>query len=323
MRTPKYLSPTSVHLFMDSPEDFYIRYLSEVIVPRDPQTQPMSIGSAFDAYCKSYLHEKLFGKGRTKGSRFELDTIFTEQVAKHNRDWAWEHGKFVFEEYKKAGCLADLMLELNQAVGEPRFELSIEDTVETEVGDVPLLGKPDVFFINSEGARVVYDWKVNGYCAARNTSPMKGYIKLKTKTDDTYYNSMHKKCVLKMVKGILINDAMCLEDGNKGWADQLCIYSWLLGEPVGSEEVIFGIDQVVGPMNKLRFATHRLQIRPDYHYNLLVLIESIWSAITNNHIFQDLNVDESRARCELLEEMLEKKTTLSEEEQKTFASLCE
>lgn len=298
MRTPKYLSPTSVSLFYDDAEEFYRRYISEIKWPRFPQTQPMSIGSSFDAYVKSYLHRQLFGKGHT--ARFELDAIFTEQVEEHNRDWAWEHGRRVFEQYKMAGCLADLMLELNQAVGKPRFEFSIQDTIETDIGGIPLLGKPDIFFINSFGARVVYDWKVNGYCANRITSPMKGYVKLRSPSKNSAIKQ-HPRCVATTFKGILINAAMFLEECNRSWADQLTIYSWLLGEPIGSEQVIFGIDQIVGPEDQLRFASHRLRIRPEHHYHLLDLIKTVWDSIVKNHIFRELSVDDSRARCELID----------------------
>lgn len=321
MRQPKYLSPTSVHKFLDDTEEFFLRYLSDIEIPRMPQTQPMSIGSAFDAYCKSYLHERLFGVAATQGSQFELDAIFEEQVEPHNRDWARQEGEHVFEEYKKAGCLADLMLELNQAVGKPLFEFSIQDEISTDVGDIPLLGKPDVFFVNSQGARVIYDWKVNGYCSSRLTSPMKGYIKLRNTANKQI--KTHKDCVLINTKGIMINAAMFLEDGNKAWADQLTIYSWLLGEPIGSEQVIFGIDQITGPANGLRFATHRLRVRPDFQYQLLEVIKMIWNAILTNHIFMDLGVDESRARGELLESMHKNVSVLNEDEKATFDSLVE
>lgn len=255
----------------------------------------MAAGSAFDAYVKSYLHTSLFGKGYDV--RYELGTIFEEQVESHNRDWAWLHGELIFEEYKTSGCLADLMLELSHAVGKPRFEFTVKD----DIGGVTLLGKPDVFFINNQAARVIYDWKVNGYCSPRTKSPMKGYVKLRTKLDNTYYPSIHKDCHLHVFKGVAINLAMCLEDGDKSWADQLSIYSWLLGEEIGSEEIIFGIDQVCGPADKMRFATHRLRISPDYQFNLFELVKQIWSIIESGWIFRDMTEEQSEARCELLE----------------------
>lgn len=297
MRTPEFLSPTSIKKYTEDKEDFYFRYLSEVKIPRPPQTQPMAVGSAFDAYVKSYLHTSLFGSGYDL--RYELGTIFEEQVESHNRDWAWEHGKLIFDKYKAAGCLADLMLELNQAVGKPRFEFTVQDTID---GDIPLLGKPDIFFINSEGARVIYDWKVNGYCSERLKSPMKGFVKLRSNIDGTWYPETHKNCHLLVFKGIAINIAMRLEDGNKDWADQLAIYAWLLGEEIGSEEIVFGIDQVCGPADRLRFATHRLRISPDYQYNLFELIKQVWTEIDSEWIFRDMDKDQSINRCALLEE---------------------
>lgn len=320
MRMPKYLSPTSISLYFEDTEDFYLRYLSEVRIPRLPQTKPMSIGSAFDAYVKSYLYRQLFGKGND--SRFELKTIFEEQVEEHNRDWAWEHGRRVFEQYKSAGCLADLMLELNQAIGKPRFEFSIQSTIETDIGDVPLLGKPDIFFINSLGARVVYDWKVNGYCAQRTTSPMKGYVKLRTSNGNRYTIKQHPRAVLTNFKGIMINAAMFLEEGNQSWANQLAVYSWLLGEPIGSEQVIFGIDQIVGPEDQLRFASHRLRIRPEHHYHLVDRIKIIWDSIIKGHIFREMTIDDSKARCELLEATA-KNDNMDDDEAKLFSSMTE
>ena len=296
----EYLSPTSINQFQKDEEEFFFRYLCSVKLPREPQTQPMAAGSAFDAYVKSYLYSSLFGKGHDL--RFELGTIFEDQVAEHNHDWALEAGRHIFEEYKAAGCLADLMLELNQAVGKPRFEFTVQDTVSSNIGDITLLGKPDVFFINSQGARVIYDWKVNGYCSPRVKSPMKGYVRLRSKVDGTWYPSIHKKVRLEIFKGIAINTAMHLEDGNKDWADQLSIYSWLLGEPIGSEEIIFGIDQICGPIGGLRFATHRLKITPEYQFNLFELIKDIWDRIQTGRVFKDLSLEENTARCELLEQ---------------------
>lgn len=298
MRIPEYLSPTSISLWQKDEELFYQRYLSEHKLPREPQTQPMSIGSAFDAFCKSYLHENLFGKGAD--ARYSKEAIFEEQVQEHNRDWAWENGEYVFGEYKRAGCLADLMLELATSVNAPRFEFTIKDTVTTSIGEIPLLGKPDIFFINDKGARVILDWKVNGYCAKSLKSPMKGYVKLREYGKEP---KMHKDCCPMVVNGVLINVAMNLEDGDKSWADQLAIYSWLLGEPFGSTSMITGIDQICGPKDRLRFANHRLRIGADYQFELLALIQQLWEIINSKHIFRMMLPEESVARCELLDQV--------------------
>ena len=282
----KYLSPTSIRLFSDDPELFYLRYIAKNRQPREPQTLPMSIGSAFDAFVKSYLYGVCVGKG---DGQFELRTLFEEQVEECNWDWAWENGKSLFEEYKRVGCLGDLMIELKQAVGEPRFEV----TVNSEVEGVPLLGKPDVFFINKTGTRVVYDWKVNGYCGKALKSPMPGYVKLRDKGGV----KAHKDCHLLLYKGVMINAATWLTGP---WADQLTIYSWLLGEEVGSEGVVFGVDQICGGP-RLRFATHRLRVQPEYQYRLLELVKHVWACVEENWIFRDLSQEDSVARGLLLE----------------------
>ncbi len=197
------------------------------------------------------------------------------------------------------------MLELNQAVGEPRFEFTVQDTITSDVGDIPLLGKPDVFFINSQGARVIYDWKVNGYCSPRLKSPMKGYVKLRSNVGGTWYPEQHKNCHLLIFKGIAINIAMRLEDGSTDWADQLAIYAWLMGEEIGSEEIVFGIDQVCGPKDRLRFASHRLRISPDYQFNLFELIKQIWTEVESGWIFRNMSAEQSKSRCEILERRAE------------------
>jgi hypothetical protein len=295
MRIPAYLSPTSVKLFYEDIELFYQRYLSDNKLERDPQTQPMAIGSAFDAYVKSYLHERLYGKGADE--RYVLRTLFEEQVSEAHWDWAWENGKYVFDLYKDTGCLADLMIELGQAVGPPRFEFSIEGEIE----GVPLLGKPDVFFISKSGARVIYDWKVNGYCGKSLTSPMKGYIKLREPGCSV---KIHKDAMVINRNGIDINVNMFLEEGNEGWADQLSIYGWLLGEQIGSEELVVGIDQITGPASRLRFATHRLRVSPEYQYALVDSITRAWDIIISGHIFREMSEEESLRRCSILDQVV-------------------
>jgi hypothetical protein len=287
MRIPKYLSPTSINLWSRSVEDFYTRYLADTRTPRDSQTQPMAIGASFDAYIKSHLYELLIGKNL----KYELRTLFENQVEKHNWDWAWENGKKVFDDYKEAGQIDRLLKEIDGHIGEVRFEFDLQDNIQ----GVPLLGKPDLFFIHRSSTRVILDWKINGFCASRTTSPAKGYTLLQPG------NKIHKKCVLETVNGIEINTFFKLEDVNSQWADQLSIYAFLLGEEIGSEGFIVGLDQIVGPKDKLRFATHRLQISPEYQYNLMELIEQIWQTIQSEYIFQDVSEEESKLKCELLD----------------------
>jgi len=159
MRQPKYLSPSSLACFYNDRTAYYLRYLADNRPPREKQTKPMAVGSAFDAYVKAHLEKCLFGK--------ELfEELFESQVEEHNRDWAREAGKHVFDAYRVSGALKDLLIELQQSKEPPVFE----GTINEEVNGVPLLGKPDVFFINKYDAHIIFDWKVNRQC--RKTSQL-------------------------------------------------------------------------------------------------------------------------------------------------------
>lgn len=307
MRKMAYLSPTSVKAFEDNPEDFYIRYLSDIRVPRPKQTQPMSIGSAFDAFVKSYLHAAIFGKGADP--TYERQTLFEAQVEEHNRDWAWEHGAHAFTVYKETGALADLVMELSAAVGKPRFEISIEglvsspDAIQTDVNDVTLLGKPDLFFLNKAGHSVILDWKVNGWCSKSGHSPRKGYIRLLD--ENKKIKGPHKDAHVMMHNGMMINIAHFLEEIDKDWAGQLACYGWLCGEEIGNE-FITCIDQIVcapsgAKYPKIRVAQHRVRVSKKFQEEWFKRICYVWNVVNSDYIFRNISRLESVERCRTLD----------------------
>jgi hypothetical protein len=271
----------------------------------------MAIGSAFDAFVKAWLSEKLFDEIR---EGFELRQIFEDQVAEEHRDWAWENGQYVFDCYKDCGALSDLLLELDQAGEEPKFEHTVRGDVTTDpdVTPVTFLGKPDVFFKTKTGRLVVLDWKVNGYCSKAGMSPKQGYIKLvdcyKLSEGRRSYNHMkaHKKCLIHLDEGLKVNIDSYFEDVDWQWADQLSIYSWLLGDPVGAKTII-GIDQIVakprseGGKPLLRVARHRSYVSPDYQHGLFKRALHAWQSIKTGHIFDDLTYEQNKQRCQILD----------------------
>jgi hypothetical protein len=271
----------------------------------------MSVGSAFDAFVKSYLHYCLFGNYGKNGA-YEKKVLFCAQVEEHNREWAWEAGAYAFQCYKDCGAVADLMLELGTAVNKPRFEFDLLGEIETAIGGVPVMGKPDIYFINSEGARVILDWKVNGFCSKSTTSPMKGYIMIRdgwmpsVRRPSTGNRLPHKDCVPVVFKGLKINDVFGMEDLNEEWATQLSLYAWLLGEEVGSQDLIVGVDQIVGSPGEdwpfLRVANHRLRVGSQYQFTLRERLEKAWTAVSSGHVFDDLSRSLSDDRCAALEE---------------------
>lgn len=316
MRRPEYLSPTSIMKFDSNLEEWYLSYLTEHRPPRIPQTQPMAIGAAFDAYWKNYMVEKLFGKGSRP--EFELDTIFEKQVEPHNRDWARINGKYVFDSYKLSGALSALMIELEHASHPPRFEFTIQDTVyDSNIGGIPILGKPDLYFITKGHNHIVYDAKVNGYCSKSNTSPKPGYITCRdgwVGKQSRNHNQQHKDCHLMKVSDVIINIACYLEDIDESWAAQIATYGWLLGETVGSDFVA-GVEQLVANGNKItdtgypqiRIASHRLRIGKTFQELTLAKYSKVWQLLQfpdkelKESIFSDLTSEQSAERCDILD----------------------
>lgn len=299
MRTLSYLSPTSLSIYNDDKVKFYLLYLADTKTPRDQQTEPMAIGSAFDAYVKSFLHERLFGKD----PKFDLRTLFETQVETHNRTKAWDAGKYVFDTYKASGALTDLMVELDASVTTPRFEFDLMGIVGHQLGDVPFLGKPDLFYTNKEGARVIHDWKVNGFYSRNGASPVQGYTKLRT-IGQPY--KAHKNAMPMRWKGLTLNMAQTLDMVKVDWAQQLAIYMWLCGEDVGTEDCAGSIDQIVcTPGSKvfpdLRFAEHRSKISKSFQLDVFNKARDAWMCITSGHYFTDMTLEESKKRCQMLD----------------------
>ena len=283
-----YISPTSLMLFNQDREEFYRKYISpysKVYRKLSKQTQPMAVGSAFDAFAKSYLHKELYGPGYPE---YVFKTIFTSQVDEEHREWALGAGKGVFIDYIKSGALADLMLALKLAFDAPRFEF----TVEGEVDGVPILGKPDAFFSLDSGELVILDWKVNGYCSNYSVSPKPGYVMLRPG------DKSHKDCVNGEVGGLIINTNKNLEDVDEKWATQIQMYAWALG----GGSTIACIDQLVFDKHrKLRVAEHRSRIGTDFATTLRGQLVEAWDAITNDRVVTKEKADEINTQLERAE----------------------
>ena len=303
MRMPEYLSNSSINLFYSDRTDFYLRYLAQIRPPRFPQTKPMSVGSAFDAYVKAFLVKKLLGDRPA----FYRDKLFEQQVEKHNWDWAREAGQYAFEAYERSGALRDLLIELEQASGEPRFEFTVRRTI----GGVPLLGKPDLWFVTHDGLHVIFDWKVNGFCSKRGQSPKAGYMMISDGWDEKDYprsrnhRQAHKNCHPMNIGGIVVNVGKYLEDVDASWGQQTCIYGWLMGEEVGGR-FITGIDQLAcapGAPDKprIRVARHRGRASKGYQETLWKKVSFVWETIHSGHIFDELTYEESKKKQLLLD----------------------
>lgn len=298
MRTLKYLSPTSLATWIKSEEEFYLRYLATTAPPRMPQTDAMSVGSAFDAYVKSFIQKELFGTDL-------FESLFEAQVEKHNRTFALEAGRVCMEAYTASGALADLMTLLVRS-GNCRFEFTVSGAVSGgfigtissgEDAGLVLLGKPDAFFTLPDGRKVILDWKVNGYCSKWGASPKPGYIGLCS--TDTAVRPMHKECMPVEKDGVTINAACFMDDV---WARQLAIYSWLCGAAVGSSFMCM-VDQLVcRPGGNIKVAQHRCMMNTAFQEQVYAQAVELWNICSSGWIFRDMVEAESLKRQSVLDQ---------------------
>lgn len=303
MRIPTYMSYSSMTSFEKDREEFYLKYLSAKRPDRLPQERPASVGSAFDAYVKSSFHEHLFGKGADP--KYDLKALFEAQVEPHNRDWAWEEGRYIFECYKVSGQYDVLLKLLEQSTRPPRMEVDIKGPIE----GVPFLAKPDLEFALPGPVEIVHDFKVNGYCGKSNTSPTKGYMLcvdgfVATKQNKSH-NTAHKQFVATDFNGLTI-DAGYMEDCSTDWADQLSLYGWALGKQIADPNVIISVHQIVAKANiegrpALRVSAYRARVRKSYQEHLAKRLRDCWATINSGHIFTDMTREENDERMALLD----------------------
>ena len=324
MRIPKSLSPSAFMLWEKDPDEYAMRYLVDSKPSKSPQPLPASVGSSFDAYVKSRLHRDIFGEGTDP--KFEFDTLFCEQVEKHNRDEARKMGLHVFDDYIVTGSYDELLALMEGAQQAPRFEFGIG----CDIDGVPLFGYPDCQFIDRHWNHWILDWKVRGYCSKYGASPMKGYricrdgadwnIRNLTKKQlekraagidvegkpSRSHNKEHSGYLEMGFNGVVINQGN-LETCDKEWATQLSIYGWLLGEKVGDENVIVAIDEIVGKfmgegqLPLLRVANHRARVGKEFQIDLHKRISNLWDMINSGWIFRDLTAEESDNKFEMLQ----------------------
>lgn len=303
MRVPKYISPSALGKWESSREDFYMYYLASQKPIYEPQTPAMAVGSAFDAYVKAALHRDL-GIGDPK---YSLDALMDDQVEEHVRDWARTAGRHTFNCYKYTGAYDELLVELQHAKEEPRFEF----TATGVAGGVPLRGKPDCAFIHQAGAHVILDWKVSGYCSKRTTSPKKLYAMVRDGQDgkpSRNAGNPHNGYKPKVFKGLTIGSHY-LEEACPDWADQVAIYGWMTGEKPGTTNMVARIDQLAckpgDPIPTIRVANHKARISAGRQKLLIARLQDCWRAILSGHIFPDMTLEESKSRCEVLDMVVE------------------
>jgi hypothetical protein len=321
----KYLSPTALFLYESNKQEYYFKYLSTAKPPKIPQLQVMSIGSSFDAYCKSYLIER-FGGSQFNDDKYKFKTLFEAQVEEHNRTWALPNGQHVFNKYKELGGLSDLIIEMSELERAPRFEFKVEKTITFGNRSVPLLGFPDMAWYTSKGGHVIADWKVNGYESRSVVSPTAGYVKYRGVRRGKSFNKSHKDAMVMNEKGVYHN-AMCkMEHIDLKWATQLTTYSWLLGQEVGSdffvgiEQLCCGPDDFGGPPT-VNLASFRNKVSKEFQFSLFDRYYQCWVDSTDGHFFKELSLEDSKKKCDSLTQVAASLQPTGDEKEDWFSRI--
>jgi hypothetical protein len=247
-------------MFLTNPDRFYLSYFRGMRGSQPP-SEAMMLGSVFDGYVKMYLCKTIFGES-SDWRQYNNEERDGEQAPDSVRKAA----ALVFSEYIKEGCFNRLLEEMEHSVTPPKFEQELHNTI----NGVPLRGFLDLYFTTKDGTVVVYDWKVNGYFGDTTTSPIQGYI--------NYKGNPHKTAILTRKSGLIINDNPIKK---REWMNQLTIYAWLLGIPVGDENHVLGIEQLVCNPPKIHTATHRVISKAGYQFELFNSIEATWLKVNS------------------------------------------
>lgn len=322
MRVPNALSPSAMLLWSDNKEEYCIRYLCDNRPEREPQTPAASVGSSFDAWVKSNLHAALFGENADPAYTF--NAMFEDSVEPQNRDQARAEGLDCFDNYIQSGAYDDLLKDMQEAKEEPSFER----TENCMIDGVPISGKPDARYVDKFGNHIILDWKVRGYHSNYNQSPTKGFMLCRDghgwvernltkkqldlkkagaevvgKNSNTH-NKSHKDFKPFDLNGRTINEAY-FETCKREYAVQLCMYGWMLGEGVGSENMVACIDElcckpVEGEKPLIRVANHCARISKDFQLELLATLKQLWEGINSGHVFNDLSREENDEKLQIL-----------------------
>lgn len=316
LRTPKYLSPSSLATFERDAEEYFYKY----IVPKDirpekpPQTDPMAVGSAFDALVKADIYQDVFGRVQAEHDGYTRRNLIECQCEPHTLPDALVIASDCFEQYKDCGALHSLKNAINYSDAEPRMEFDVVRSVE----GVPLLGKPDLHFYTPGGCHFICDWKVSGSVSKCGVSPQQGYQIVRSINGGAGEGQPHKKYVPSYSCGVEVNEVP-MNETTDYWADQLSTYAWCLGEPVGSQRFICRIEQLAcrpcpatDETGRLRVkcVTHQANVAHDYQVNLIERYRRCWYHVSRGHYFPDRTRAESDAHCELLLRELRNPTLL-------------
>lgn len=295
LRKPKYMSPSSLACAERDMKEYFYRYLcpKDIRPEKPPQTDPMSVGSAFDALVKAEIYQDYYGRGQAERDGYTRRKLIADQCEEHTLPDSLILACDVFDQYVECGAYHNLYALVNRSPVRPRMEFQLV----AEIGGVPLLGKPDLHFHTEGGCHVIPDWKVSGSCSSCGVSPQQGYQNALSIHGGAGLGVPHKKYMHGFVCGLPVN-AVPMNETTDYWADQLATYAWCLGEPVGSQQFIARIEQLAcrpcPPKDtsgrlRVKCCVHQSTVDAAYQGQLLERYQRVWESIESGHYFREMS----------------------------------
>lgn len=303
MRQREYLSPSQLIKWESRPEEYYLLYLADSRVPREPQTEPMAIGTAFDIEVKNSLHRWATGRGITGSLYAEAgleDMVYARQVENPlHRASVRRLGPVLLQAYKDSGAYQDLTMEIGG-------DLVMEGEGTGELEGLPGVKWkyfPDIRFRDAGGTPMVLDWKVNGYYSNSNVSPKAGFVKVRDGwiggERSRGNGAAHKDAsVVRWGKGGVVVNAN-RDQIDYDWNTQLMIYA--VG-CYGRDALPFvvGIEQLACKTIGLngdrlpRIASHRWTVTKADIDHLYERVNRMLDVISSDWVFRHLSRDDSK-----------------------------
>lgn len=244
----KHLSPSSLQEMERCNMSFYLKRMMGLAWPESTQSSAAGCGSAFDAFVKAEIAERL---GLQDDPKNQLSNLLKSSVEEQNAH-VIPLGQALFMEYKRTKMLDRLMDE-----GLCGIEMSERKVLKVGDTEIPVLGKPDA--VLADGTMV--DWKVQGSMSKSGASPTPGYCFGRRGFD---YLGEHKRC------------GESLDQLKPEWALQLAIYSWLYSGVEPFRDLPVAIENVTVRGTKYTFTSIRTHITAGFQEQLWHRLNYAW-----------------------------------------------
>lgn len=253
-KSPRYLSPSSIDLWNKDRIQWFNKYVVGVIA--EPQTPPMAVGSAFDAYVKCQID----GGDYMQALQDCVEGPLLDQMH--------PLGKDIFDRHYQRGM--GRLIEMGMTPATSSTDL---DETFTTTNGTPVRVKPDLIF-ERRSKQCVLDWKASGYYSAKGASNIGGY----NYSDDS---ANQYKCVP-------LADSRIPEK----WRRQLYTYGYkyesrVLMVHVLNFKPIPGFDQ-----KKCTLCEYTEDVQDDLMQTYLDEYDGCWEALKSGRIFTDVSYDD-------------------------------